>query len=104
MEHTYMLQVSFEDLLRPTHRVEVLNTILRTLGQPADLTEDASSCAFALADHPHTHRKRGAESQWLASVQDADRNRTLVCQMWQVFRRRAVKAGYQPFGRVKCNK
>ena len=99
-----LLQVSFEDLLRPTHRVEVLDKILRALGQPAGLTEDASSCAFALADHPATHRKRGTESQWLASVRDAYGNRTLVCQMWQGFRRRATKAGYQPFGGVKCDR
>jgi len=99
-----LVQVSFEELLRPTHRVQVLNKILRALGQPADLAEEASSCAFALADHPATHRKRGTESQWLASVRDAYQNQTLVCQMWQVFRRRATNAGYQPFGGVKCDR
>ena len=64
----------------------------------------AAARSPALADHPATHRKRGTESQWLASVRDAYGNESLVCQMWEVFRRRAVKAGYQPFGGAKCDR
>ena len=41
---------------------------------------------------------------WLASVRYAYGNESLVCPMWQVFRRRAVKAGYQPFGGAKCDR
>ena len=52
----------------------------------------------------HAPQARHAESQWLASVRDAYGNESLVCQMWQVFRRRAVKAGYQPFGGAKCDR
>ena len=77
--------------------------VLAALGQPAGrLFAEASACAFALADHPHTHRNRRAESALVTSVQEAYGNASLVCQMWQVFRRKAAKAGYAPYGGVKC--
>ena len=99
-----LLRVSFEELLEPARRAGVLARILRVLGRPAGLTDEASACAFALADHPHVHRDRRAEGQAVVSVAEAYANTTLVCQMWQVFRRKAAKAGYQPYGGADCSR
>lgn len=66
-------------------------------------TDEALSCAFKLADSPHIHRSKSAEQNaQVASIEDAYANRTLVCLMWQLFRRKAAKVGYRPFGGVKC--
>jgi len=103
MADARFLQVSFEELLHPRRRAGVLQRVLGALGRPQPLTDEESSCAFALAEHPQIHRDRRAERQAsVTSVHDAYRNATLVCQMWALFRHKAKKAGYEPFGGVRC--
>ena len=62
-------------------------------------------CAFALADDPHTHRRRGggAGSDAFVTLEHAYANASLVCDMWKTFRRKASKAGYAPINGMRCD-
>lgn len=108
MRHAQLLTVAYEDLTHPQRRAAVLRRMVDFVGQPtrpapARASDDALACAFRLAESPHIHRDRQAErGSEVASIGDAYANRTLVCQMWALFRRRAAKSGYAPFGGVQC--
>ena len=104
MRHARLLQVAYEDLTDPTRRVAVLRKMVDFVGgaQPR-VRDEALRCAFTLADNPHIHRKKSAEADAsVLSIDEAYANRTNVCLMWQLIRRRAAKAGYKPFGGVRC--
>ena len=79
----------------------VLRRMVEFVGHRPAVVDDALACAFRLAENPHIHRQaeRGGH---LASISDAYANATHVCQMWALFRRKAAKAGYAPFGGVRC--
>ena len=99
-----LLQVTFEDLLHPHRRLIVLRQLVSFTGAGlASLSDEVLGCAFTLAESPHIHRDHRAESSsQVVSLEDAFANRTLVCLMWQLFRRRAAQFGYRPFGGVRC--
>lgn len=98
-----LLVVSFEDLVDRQKREGVLREMVEFADARPKPTDDALRCAFLLADSPHIHRDRRAEtSAAVVSIDDAFSNRTLVCQMWQLMRRRASRLGYKPFGGERC--
>jgi hypothetical protein len=100
--------VSFEQLLSPARRADVLRGMIEfTLGSNVaqqKLVADATSlaCAFHLADSPHIHRDHSKPGGALVTIGDAYANSSLVCAMWKLFRRKATQAGYAPFGRARC--
>lgn len=108
MPQAQLLQVSYEDLTLPQKRLEVLRAMTdfvsagRSTPAPSD---DALACAFRLAESPHIHRQAERVSGGgspLTSIAEAYANATLVCAMWALFRRKAARAGYAPFGGVRC--
>ena len=115
MRHARLLQVAYEDLTDPSKRAAVLRKMVDFVGasstaMPSKVSDDALRCAFALADNPHIHRKHAGSSRSsapasrfeVATIEQAYANRTVVCAMWQLFRRKAAKAGYKPFGGISC--
>ena len=103
MRHTRLLQVAYEDLIDTSKRGAVLRRMVDFVGMQPRATDTALRCAFTLADNPHIHRKHAVErSAQVTSIEDAYANRTVVCLMWQLFRRKALKAGYRPFENTKC--
>ena len=97
MRNARLLQVSFEDLISPSKRAEVLSSMVEFVvgssvaQSPLRRDEAALSCAFTLADSPHIHRQHKLSDQMI-SINDAYANRTLVCLMWSLFRRKGACA------------
>jgi len=103
MPNARLLQVSYEDLVDRRKRSATLRRMVDFVGSQPRASAEALECAFALADNPHIHRSRAAEkSDQVVAIEDAYGNRTAVCLMWHFIRRKAAKAGYRPFGGVKC--
>ena len=104
MPNTRLLQIAYEDLVNPRKRVHVLRRMVDLVGgSQLRVSDEALRCAFTLAENPHIHRSKTAEqNRAVTSIEDAYSNRTNVCMMWQLFRRRAAKVGYTPFGGVQC--
>ena len=103
MPNARLLQLTYEELLEPRRRAAVLRSVLEFLGLGWRLSDDAIACASALAEHPYTHRDHRTEQGGPhMSILDAYANRSLVCLMWHMFKRKAAKAGYAPFNRARC--
>ena len=100
-----MLQVAYEDLASPDRRHSVLRSMVDFLNLQPRVGDEALGCAFSLADNPHIHRQHtaaAARDTSRVNIEDAYANTTLVCMMWALIRRRAVRSGYTPFAGVKC--
>ncbi|KOO25394.1 hypothetical protein Ctob_007055 [Chrysochromulina tobinii] len=95
-------EVSYEDLTDASKRGAVLRGMVDFVGMQTRVTDEALRCAFTLADNPHIHRKVAGSGAQVASIDDAYANHTVVCLMWQLFRRKALKTGYRPFGNTDC--
>jgi len=102
LQHARLLQVSYEDLTDASKRGAVLRGMVDFVGMQTRVTDEALRCAFTLADNPHIHRKVAGSGAQVASIDDAYANHTVVCLMWQLFRRKALKTGYRPFGNTDC--
>ena len=100
---TRVLQVAYEEVLKPDAREAALRRIVDFLRLPHAVSDATLRCAFALADDPRTHRAAQSDaSQQYVTLQQAYANASLVCDMWKSFRRKASKAGYAPIGGVRC--
>lgn len=103
MRHARLMQVAYEDLIDPRKRMQVLRRMVDFMDLQPRVLEEALRCAFTLADNPHIHRKHSADrSAQMATIEDAYANRTVVCMMWQLIRRKAARFGYRPFGGHNC--
>ena len=99
---TRVLQVAYEEVLKPDAREAALRRIVDFLRLPHAVSDATLRCAFALADDPRTHRAAADTSSQYVTLQQAYANASLVCDMWKSFRRKASKAGYAPIGGVRC--
>ena len=94
-----ILYIKYEDLKNKSTRVDTMQRVVDFLGI-ASPSREQLECSFLLADNRETHRL--VDKSMVMSKMEAY-TIPLVCRMWALFGKYAVKHGYGVYNNIDCS-